>query len=49
MKIALLNLANNITDFSTVSSGETINIKIMLEKMNHNVDIISKKKGQFTI
>ena len=49
MKIALLNVANNITDFGTVSSGETINIKIMLEKMKHQVDIISKNKGLYTI
>lgn len=49
MKIALLNLANNITDIKTVSSGETIYFKKTIELLGHNVDIISKAKGQYSI
>lgn len=49
MKIALLNLSNNITNFKTVSSGETIYIKKMLEMIEHKVDIISKTSGDYTI
>jgi len=49
MKIALLNLANNITDMKTVSSGETIYLKKTIELLGHEVDIISKSKGQYAI
>ena len=49
MKIALLNLSNNITNFSTVSSGETLYIKKMLKLLEHNVDVISKTNTENTI
>lgn len=48
MRIALLNLSNNITNFKTVSSGETIYIKKVLEILEHKVDIISKTSGEYT-
>jgi hypothetical protein len=49
MKIAILNLANNVTDFKTTPSGETIYFKKTLELLNWEVDIISNKKTQYTI
>lgn len=48
MKVAILNLANNVTDFKTTPSGETIYFKKTLEKLGWEVDIISKKFGEFT-
>lgn len=43
-KIALLNIANNITDYKTVASGETLYIKRIIEdKTKNRVDVISKK------
>lgn len=49
MKIALLNLSNNITNYKTVSSGETVSFKKVFEKAGHDVDIISKKNGEYAI
>jgi hypothetical protein len=49
MKIALLNLSNNISDFKTTPSGETIYIKKMLELCDYNVDIITEKRSKYTI
>lgn len=50
MKILLLNIANNITDFKTVASGETIYLKQMLEKSEGVVvTIASNKKGEYAV
>lgn len=49
MKIALLNLANNVSTFKTTPSGETIYLKKTLEEMGHEVDIISNKETEFAI
>lgn len=49
MKLALLNLSNNITNYRTVSSGETISFGKVFEDMGYDVDIISKKAGEYTI
>lgn len=49
MKIAMLNLSNNITDFSTVSSSETIQIAMVLRKSGFDVDVISKTNSDNTI
>lgn len=48
MKVAILNLANNVTDFKTTPSGETIYFKKTLELLGFEVDIISKKFGEYT-
>ena len=49
MKIAILNLSNNITAMGTVSSGETIMIGEVLKSANHDVTIISKTDTENTI
>ena len=49
MKIALLNLANNVTNFKTTPSGETIYFKKVLELIGFDVDIISRTKTEHTI
>lgn len=49
MKILLLNIANNVTDFKTVASGETIYIKKILEQAENEVTIVSNKNGEHTI
>lgn len=48
MKILLLNIANNVTDFKTVASGETIYIKQVLEQAENEVTIASNKNGEHT-
>lgn len=49
MRIVLLNLSNNITDYSTTPSAETIMIKRLFEeKFNVDCDIISNNDGQYT-
>lgn len=49
MKLALLNLANNINGFKTTPSGETTYMKLILEDMGYEVDIISNKATEYTI
>lgn len=49
MEILLLNVANNITDFRTVSSGETVYLKQMLEQLGHGVTIASNKNGEYAV
>jgi hypothetical protein len=49
MKICILNLANNVTDFKTTPSGETIHIKNVFIKLGYEVDIISKSDTDRTI
>jgi hypothetical protein len=49
MKVAMLNLSNNVTDFGTVSSSETIQIAMVLQKAGFDTDVISKTKGDWTI
>lgn len=48
MKILLLNIANNVTDFKTVASGETIYIKEVLKQAENEVIIASNKNGEHT-
>lgn len=49
MKIAILNLSNNVFKPSTVSSFETIAYKQLFERQGHDVDVISNKQGDYTI
>lgn len=49
MKIAILNLSNNVSDFKTVSSAETILIGRSLTELGHSVDIISMRNTEYTI
>lgn len=48
MKILLMNIANNVTNFKTTPSGETIYLKKTLEMMGHDATIVSNKNGEFT-
>ncbi|UNA02406.1 beta-glucosyl transferase [Serratia phage SP1] len=43
MKIALLNLANNVTGYKTTPSGETLYMASALRDMGYEVDVISNK------
>lgn len=49
MNIAILNLANNISDFKTTPSGETIYFKKLFELIDHTVHIISNKNTQYSL
>lgn len=49
MRIAILNLSNNVFKPTTVSAYETIAYKVLLENQGHQVDIISNKSGFYTI
>lgn len=49
MKIAILNLANNVKSFSTTPSGETIYLKRVFEKLGHSATIISNNETDNTI
>jgi hypothetical protein len=46
VNIAILNLSNNVSSFTTTPSGETIYFKRMFELLNHTVHIISNKHTQ---
>lgn len=50
MKILVLNIANNVTNFKTVASGETVYIKKMIEKIpGFEAVIASNKQGEFNV
>lgn len=49
MKLAILNLSNNITDYKTVSSAETLYLARVFKTLGHEVDIISNTNTENTI
>ena len=48
MKIAIINMGNNVINFKTVPSSETIYLFKVISEMGLNVDIISLKNGVYT-